>query len=293
MTNGAPLMSSDNICIPEMNILPDIHKNVPLDKRVAELLENRLALYNRPSFIEHDPICVPHQFSRKEDREIAAFLTATIAWGNRKSIVQSSLRIMQLMDNSPAAFIRGFSETDLRSFRGFVHRTFNETDLVSFCFALKNIYQHHEGMEAVFYEGAKKWNPGAPHQGFSPVKTAIVHFRNVFFSIPHQKRSRKHVSDPGSGSATKRLNMMLRWLVRKDDAGVDLGIWDSFSAADLYCPLDVHSGRVARRLGLLQRRQNDWKAVEELTSTLRLLDPADPVKYDFALFGMGVFEKIS
>lgn len=269
-----------------------MHTNLPLDKWVAELLENRLALYNRPSFIEHDPIFVPHQFSRKEDREIAAFLTATIAWGNRKSIVQSSLRIMQLMDNSPADFILGFSETDLRSFRGFVHRTFSETDLVTFCFALKNIYEKHGGMEAVFYEGAKQWDPGNPGHGSSPVKTAIEHFRNIFFSIPHPKRSRKHVSDPGSGSASKRLNMMLRWLVRKDEVGVDLGIWTRFSASVLYCPLDVHSGRVARSLGLLQRKQNDWKAVEELTARLRLLDPADPVKYDFALFGMGVFEKL-
>ncbi len=268
--------------------------------QLKDLLEAKAGLYNRQSFIQDDPIFVPHQFTDKEDREVAAFLTATIAWGNRKSIVQSGMQLMMLMDYDPASFIRNFSSRDLSTFRGFVHRTFNEDDLDTFLFALKNIYLHHGGMERVFHEGATGRSAGSLSdlQGdrgnggqACSIKAAIIHFRDVFFSIPHARRTQKHVSDPGKGSAAKRLNMMLRWLIRKDHAGVDFGIWNSFGPEHLYCPLDIHSGRVARGLGLLKRKQNDWKAVEELTAQLRKLDPGDPVKYDFALFGMGVFEK--
>ncbi len=266
---------------------------------MKEWLDEKSARYNRAEFVAIDPISLPHRFSGKEDREIAAFLSATISWGTRKSIIKNGLRLVEWMDCSPAAFIRGFSEGDLDPFRGFVHRTFNGADLVTFLYALKNIYERHGGMEEVFRRGVARAGGSQVPAGKSPadamavghrVKMAIMHFREVFFELPHPVRTRKHVSDPGSGSAAKRLNMMLRWLVRRDDAGVDLGIWDALSPADLVCPLDVHSGRVARKLGLLNRKQNDWKAAVMLTERLRQMDPSDPVKYDFALFGMGVFE---
>ncbi len=250
-------------------------------RSVAELLEEKFVQYNRPSFIKADPISVPHRYSLKEDREISGFLAATIAWGQRKSIVQSAMKLMVLMDDAPYDFVMNFSESDLKRFDGFVHRTFNYTDISVFLYALKNIYQVHGRMEKVFADGIKMG--GMDH--------AIAHFRDVFFEVPHASRTRKHVSNPLSGSCAKRINMYLRWLVRNDGRGVDFGIWKSIRPDQLICPLDVHSGRVARRLGLLKRKQDDWKAAIELTENLRLLDPSDPVKYDFALFGLGVFEK--
>jgi len=251
-----------------------------MQTRIKNFLEEKVALYNRPDFIIDDPICIPHRFSGKADREIAGFLAATLAWGRRKNIVNSGLRLMELMDFSPADFVSRFSEKDLQRFDGFVHRTFCVTDLAFFLYSLKNIYQNHGGPEAVFYEGASRG---------SGLKDGICYFRKVFFEIPYPSRTLKHVSDPAAGSAAKRLNMFLRWMVRKDEGGVDFGIWDAFEPRDLYCPLDIHSGRVARRLGLLCRKQNDWKAVEELTANLRGLDTNDPVRFDYALFGMGVF----
>lgn len=250
-------------------------------RSVAELLEEKFNQYNSPSFIKADPISVPHRYSVAGDREIAGFLAATIAWGQRKSIVQSALKLMVLMDDAPYDFVMNFSENDLKRFEGFVHRTFNYTDITVFLYALKNIYQVHGGMEKVFADGLKK--DGMDH--------AIAHFRDVFFEVPHAARTRKHVSNPLSGSCTKRINMYLRWMIRNDGRGVDFGIWKSIRPDQLVCPLDVHSGRVARRLGLLKRKQNDWKAAIELTENLRQFDPDDPVKYDFALFGLGVFEK--
>ncbi len=247
-----------------------------------DFLEEKSAFYNRKSFVETDPVYVPHCFSEKEDIEIAAFLVATIAWGQRKSIISSGMRLMHWMDHKPADFIRNFSQKDLAPFTGFVHRTFNKTDLEFFFYSLKNIYQLHGGLEQVFFEGYKRRQS---------LYDGLIFFRKVFFEIPHPERTRKHVSDPSAGSAAKRLNMFLRWMIRNDCQGVDFGIWKKFSPARLFCPLDVHSGKVARKLGLLQRKQNDWKAAEELTDRLRSFDPADPVKYDFALFGMGVFEK--
>lgn len=250
---------------------------------LKSMLDERVDFYNRSTFIETDPIYIPHQFQEKEDVEIAAFLTATIAWGNRKGILNSALRMMEGMEWQPASFVRNCSEADLLRFRGFVHRTFNESDLSYFLFALKNIYLNHNGMEAVFAKGAGE---------SVDLKQGIIAFRRLFLDIPHSQRVRKHLSDPAAGSAAKRLNMFLRWMIRDDGRGVDFGIWKRFRSSDLFCPLDIHSGRVARKLGLLQRKQNDWKAVEELTANLRLLDSEDPVKYDFALFGMGVFEKV-
>ncbi len=245
-----------------------------------EKLDRLASKYNRPSFIESDPISIPHLFSNKEDREISAFLVATIAWGQRVTILKNGRRLMELMDMAPAAFIRSFSQDDLKPFAGFVHRTFNYTDLEVFLYSLKNIYQRHGGLEASFMTG---------YMQNQNVKEAIVCLREVFFEVPHPRRTCKHVSNPQTGASAKRLNMFLRWMVRQDNAGVDFGLWEQISPAHLYCPLDVHSGRVARQFGLLKREQNDWSAVEELTANLCKLNPDDPVIYDFALFGMGVF----
>ncbi|MFN3555360.1 MAG: TIGR02757 family protein [Bacteroidales bacterium] len=251
------------------------------NKRVADILEQKAIQYNQPAFIDSDPISIPHLFTRKEDREIAGFLAATIAWGQRKSIIINARKLMQGMGHAPYDFVMEFRQDHLRIFEGFVHRTFNASDLEVFLYALKNIYQRHGGMEAVFARGMVQG--GMDH--------AIGHFRDTFFELPHMPRTRKHVSNPLAGSAAKRINMFLRWMVRSDACGVDFGIWPSLKPSDLICPLDVHSGRVARKLGLLTRKQNDWKAAEELTAQLRVMNPADPVKYDFALFGLGVFEK--
>ena len=252
--------------------------------RRAELkrfLDEKAAYYNQPLFIESDPIQIPYQFSKKEDIEIAGFLVATIAWGNRKSIIKNGKRLMQLMGNSPHDYILNFSEekhAELLS--GFVHRTFNSDDLVYFMKALQHIYKEHGGLEGVFSTFSEEEN----------LQPAIHHFKKVFFSLPHAKRTEKHVSDPLKNSAAKRINMFLRWMVRTDTTGVDFGIWKNLAPSQLSCPLDVHSGRVARSLSLLKRKQNDAKAVKELDTSLRKLDPTDPVKYDFALFGLGVFE---
>lgn len=243
-------------------------------------LDEKVVEYNQPKFVESDPIQIPHQFEQKEDIEIAAFLTATIAWGNRKMINNNAKRMMELLGNAPYDFVMHHTEKDLEPLTTFVHRTFNGTDFIFFIKALKNIYEHHGGLEAVFSTSKA-----------TRLQETISNFKQVFFSIPHPERSKKHVSDPNKGSAAKRINMFLRWMVRNDQTGVDFGIWKSISPSQLSCPLDVHSGNVARKLGLLKRKQNDGKALLELDTALRKLDPNDPVKYDFALFGLGVFEK--
>jgi len=249
-------------------------------KEIFEFLELKHDQYNQPSFIDSDPISIPHLFKKKQDIEIACFLTATISWGNRKSIIINARKLIQMMDDDPHSFIMGASEYDLLPFRKFVHRTFNGEDCIFFLQSLKNIFTKIESMEVLFM----------PVNNIG-MNQAIGHFRKEFLSTPHLKRSEKHLSDPMTGSAAKRINMFLRWMVRNDKRGVDFGLWKRISTADLFCPLDVHSGNVARKLGLLNRKANDWKAVEELTSSLRLFDPDDPVKYDFALFGLGVFER--
>lgn len=248
---------------------------------LKDFLDAKVVQYNNPKFLESDPLQIPHLFSKKEDIEISAFLTATIAWGNRKSIINNAKRMMEILDYSPHDFILNHQEADLEKLSGFVHRTFNENDLQYFIKSLKNIYAKHGGLEAVFSEGttAKSMQP------------SISNFKKTFFALPHQIRTTKHVSDPLKGSAAKRINMFLRWMVRDNSTGVDFGIWKSISPALLSCPLDVHSGNVARKLKLLKRKQNDAKALAELDNSLRKLDPTDPVKYDFALFGLGVFEK--
>jgi uncharacterized protein (TIGR02757 family) len=247
-----------------------------------EFLEEKTLLYNRSSFIHTDPVSIPHLFSRKEDIEISGFLSATIAWGQRPSILKNATKLIQLMEYSPHDFIRGFTEKDLHRFQHFVHRTFNGIDCIYFLRALRHIYLDYGGLEMVFTSGIKNTQD---------LKDAIIHCRTIFFELDHLKRTEKHFSNPGEGSAAKRINMFLRWMVRKDKNGVDFGIWKTISPSLLSCPLDVHSGRVARKLGLLKRKQNDWKAVTELTNNLRSFDPQDPVKYDLALFGLGVFEK--
>lgn len=248
---------------------------------LKEFLDIKAAEYNRPDFIGTDPIQVPHLFSRKEDIEIAGFLAATIAWGNRKTIIANAKKMIDLMGNAPYDFVMSHKEDDLEKLDIFVHRTFNGKDLRCFVRALRHIYSEHGGMEAVF----------ARHAGKESLQKAIHEFKKCFFGIPHLQRTEKHVSDPLKGSSAKRINMYLRWMVRNDNTGVDFGIWKTLSPSLLSCPLDVHSGNVARKLGLLRRKQNDAKALSELDENLRKLDPEDPVKYDFALFGLGAFEK--
>lgn len=248
---------------------------------LKSFLDFKVQQYNTPDFIESDPIQIPHQFSKKEDIEIAGFLTATIAWGNRKSILKNANRLMEMLDQSPYDFVLNYSESDLDHLSGFVHRTFNESDLIYFLKSLRNIYKNHGGIESVFTKNIEK----------DSLQPAIHEFKKIFFELPHLRRTQKHVSDPFKNSAAKRINMYLRWMVRKDQTGVDFGLWENLDASQLSCPLDVHSGNVARKLKLLKRKTNDAKALNELDSSLRKLDPVDPVKYDFALFGLGVFEK--
>ncbi len=245
---------------------------------LKEFLDEKVELYNNPNFIESDPIQIPHSYFLKEDIEIAGFLAATIAWGNRKMIINNAKKMVDLMGNSPYDFVMNHSNSQLESLENFVHRTFNGQDFATFVRGLQHIYRNHNGLEAVF----SKQNPTMQH--------TISDFKKLFFEIPHENRTEKHISDPLHGSAAKRINMYLRWMVRKDTKGVDFGIWKNIDAAQLSCPLDVHSGNVARKLGLLHRTQNDAKAVLELDTQLRILDANDPVKYDFALFGLGVFE---
>lgn len=244
-------------------------------------MDYKVEEYNKPDFIATDPIQIPHRYTKKEDIEIAGFLTATIAWGNRKSILKNAAHLMELLWDSPHDFVKNHTGSDLISLENFVHRTFNGTDLQYFLYSLQNIYRNHGGLEGIFSSRAGK----------EDLQAAIHDFKNVFFELPHLPRTEKHVSDPLKNSAAKRINMFLRWMVRNDRAGVDFGIWKEIKPSQLSCPLDVHSGNTARKLGLLKRKQNDAKALRELDRSLRTLDPLDPVKYDFALFGLGVFEK--
>lgn len=250
-------------------------------RELKQFLDYKSDEYNRPEFISSDPVQIPHRFSKKEDIEISGFLTATIAWGQRKSIIKNALELMQLMDESPFEFVMNHEEKDLIKLQHFVHRTFNNSDLICFLKSLRHLYTRYQGMENIFQQHAENHS----------LQWAIHQFKQVFFEMPHPVRTEKHVSDPLSGSAAKRINMFLRWMVRRDNRGVDLGIWKSLSPSQLSCPLDVHSGQVARKLGLITRTQNDAKALVELDVNLRRLDAEDPVKYDFALFGLGVFEK--
>jgi len=250
---------------------------------LKKFLDAKVLLYNKPEFISSDPVSIPHLFTKKEDIEISGFFAATIAWGQRPTILKNARKLMHWMDNAPYDFILNHTDDDLSPFKKFVHRTFHGDDTIYFIKALQHIYRKHSGLEKVFTQAIKKDSDN--------LKEAITFCRNSFFQLPHLKRTEKHFSNPDEGSAAKRINMFLRWMVRNDTNGVDFGIWKNISPSLLSCPLDVHSGRVARKLRLLKRKQNDWKATAELTNSLRKLDANDPVKYDFALFGLGVFEK--
>ncbi|MGX7668567.1 TIGR02757 family protein [Flavobacterium pedocola] len=250
------------------------------ESELKEFLDEKVELYNNPDFIESDPIQIPHAYSLKEDIEIAGFLASVIAWGNRKMIIRNARKKMELMGNSPYDFIMSHREKDLEPLENFVHRTFNGQDFIGFIKSLQNIYKNHGGLENVF----------ALHQEEDSIQKSISEFKKTFFEIKHLTRTEKHLPDPIGGSAAKRINMYLRWMCRQDNKGVDFGIWKSIPPSKLSCPLDVHSGNVARKLELLTRKQNDAKALFELDANLRKLDANDPVKYDFALFGLGVFE---
>jgi uncharacterized protein (TIGR02757 family) len=249
---------------------------------IKELLDEKYFQFNNTSFIETDPISIPHKFSKKEDIEIASLLVATIAWGQRTSIINNGNKLMRLMNDEPRDFILNFTKKDAARFEGFVHRTFNSTDCVFFLNSLKHIYTKHGGLEAAFSTDFSSKE--------TDVKNAITNFRALFLNTEHQSRSEKHISNPSAKSSAKRLCMFLRWMVRKDKHGVDFGIWKSIKSSQLCLPLDLHTGNVSRKLGLLNRTQNDWQAVEEITSVLRTFDKNDPIKYDFSLFGLGAFE---
>lgn len=250
-------------------------------EEIKEFLDEKAAYYEQPEFIETDPVQIPRLFSEKRDQEIAGFLTATISWGNRKSILKNANAMMNLLELAPYQFVMNHTEKDLEKFTGFVHRTFNATDLKFFITSLQRIYLRYGDIESFFAQYADQPNL---HQ-------AIHDFKKEFFALPHQPRTQKHVSDPLKNSASKRIYMFLRWMVRSADNGVDLGIWKQIPTSILSCPLDIHSGNTARKLKILSRKQNDIKAVNELDISLRKMDMMDPVKYDFSLFGLGIFEK--
>ncbi len=247
---------------------------------IKEFLDEKVIQYNTPAFIDLDPVQIPHRYTLKEDIEISGFLTAVISWGNRTSILKNADRIMRIMGNSPCDFILNYSDDHLEKLTGFVHRTFNAGDLAYFISALKFLYKEKDGLEGIF-------NRYQTHDSLQP---AIHRLKEDFFILPHALRTRKHLPDPLAGSAAKRINMWLRWMVRSDHAGVDFGIWKQVKPSKLSCPLDVHTGNIARKLGILHRKQNDARAVSELDAVLRSFDPMDPVKYDYALFGLGVYE---
>jgi len=249
--------------------------------QILELLNKKVKEYNRPKFIETDPISIPHQFTSKKDIEISAYLTSIISWGRRPAILKSANRLMDIMEHEPYNFLMNAGKTELKQLEGFVYRTFNADDCLFAIEALKNLYSAFDSMEELANISFSKNNN---------IKDVIIGIRRELLNTTHLKRSEKHFANPKSGSAAKRTNMFLRWMIREDHEGVDFGIWKTLPQSALMIPLDVHSGNTARALGLLTRKQNDWKAVEELTSNLRKFDVSDPVKYDFALFGIGVFE---
>lgn len=253
--------------------------------KLQNFLDQRVEKYNQPEFIQDDPISVPHQFKKKQDIEISGFFAATFAWGIRKTIINKCNTLMELMDNAPHDFCLNHTEKDLRRLQHFVHRTFNGDDLLYFIEFFKQHYQKHSSLELAFFN--KK-----TLKSENIVESSLDYFYDYFFSLPYViERTRKHIAAPKKNSACKRLNMFLRWMVRNDHKGVDLGIWKKIKPSELIIPLDVHVARVARNLNLLNRKQTDWKAAVELTENLKTFDAADPVKYDFALFGLGIIEK--
>ncbi len=251
---------------------------------LRELLETKAQQYHRAGFIGEDPIVLPHRFNAPADIEIAGFFAAILAWGNRTTIIKKGSELLARMDDAPHQFIVGHSEDERRKLLGFVHRTFQEMDLLYFVHWLQAHYRAHDSLEAAF-----RAEPGV---GQPRVEAALNAFKVRFFSLPEAPlRTRKHIASPAEGSACKRLNMFLRWMVRSKAGGVDFGLWTSLQPSDLVCPLDTHVARTARRLGLITRPQNDWKAALELTETLREMDPNDPVRFDYALFGLGLEDR--
>ncbi len=248
---------------------------------IKSFLDEKVIKYNQPDFIENDPISIPHQFEKKEDIEIAGFLAATIAWGKREQILKSANWLMKLLEYSPADFILNASHHEWSQMETFYYRTFTSVDCLYFMQTLKKIYEEKGGLETLFLSEYQHGD----------IKKALIHFRNCFLSFGAPQRTGKHVANILKGASAKRLNMYLRWMVRKDNNGVDFGIWEGIDSADLLLPLDVHTGNVSRKLGILKRKQNDIKAVDEVMQVLRSFDKADPVKYDFALFGLGIDEK--
>jgi uncharacterized protein (TIGR02757 family) len=251
---------------------------------LKEFLDAKVAEYNQPGFIEFDPVCIPHMFSKQQDIEISGLWAAVLAWGQRKTIIRKCRELFELMDWAPHDFMLHHQENDLKAFLGFKHRTFNATDTLYFIEFLSWYYHKHASLEDAF---ARYLQPADEHVG-----PALAGFHELFFSLPDAPdRTRKHIATPARKAACKRLVMFLRWMVRKDGCGVDFGLWNRISPSQLICPCDVHVDRVARRLGLISRKQTDWLTALELTQQLKQFDPADPVKYDFALFGLGVEEK--
>lgn len=248
---------------------------------LKEFLEEKYLKYNDPVFLTTDPLQVPHRYTANKDIEISSFLTATISWGQRKTIINNALSLMKMMDDSPTDFILNAGNTEYKYLEQFKHRTFNGIDTVYFIKSLKNIYNGLGGLKVVFETGFQKTGN---------IRDTIIYFRKVFIKNGIPGRTYKHIADIEKNASGKRINLFLRWMIRNDHRGVDFGIWSKIPASALFIPLDIHTGNTARRLGLLNRKQNNWTAVEELTGKLRELDPEDPVKYDFALFGLGVFE---
>ena len=255
---------------------------------IHQLLDQKVKQYNHIEFIEKDPISIPHLFTKQQDIEIAGFFAAIFAWGNRTTIINKSRELLERMDNAPFAFCTQHQEKDLKKLLGFAHRTFNDTDLLYCVEFFKQHYRKNESLESAFFNSESIGSINKTNA----VEKALIHFQDYFFSLDDApKRTKKHIASPVSGSTCKRLNMFLRWMVRKDKQGVDFGIWKKISPADLIMPIDVHVARVSRGLGIVKRTQTDWQTAIELTNYCRTLDPKDPVKYDFALFSLGVIEK--
>ncbi|MDN3203418.1 TIGR02757 family protein [Algoriphagus sediminis] len=250
---------------------------------LKDFLDSKVEEYNQPGFIPLDPISIPHEYSKKQDIEITAFFAAVLAWGQRKTIINKCHELFELMDNAPHDFLINHQDSDLKVFLNFKHRTFNATDTLYFIEFLSKFYKEHSSMEEAFLTKSS---------GEITMETRLISFHQLFFSDPDApQRTRKHIATPARKSVCKRLNMFLRWMVRKDNKGVDFGLWSKISPSTLICPCDLHVDRVARKLGLITRKQTDWLTALELTERLKEMDPSDPVKYDFALFGLGVEEK--
>jgi len=263
-----------------------------MKEEIHKLLDQKVKQYNCIEFIEKDPISIPHLFTKQQDIEIAGFFAAIFAWGNRTTIINKTKELLERMDNAPYAFCIGNQDKDLKKLLGFAHRTFNDTDLLYCIEFFKKHYSKNESLETAFFNNTTLSKKNIDRQNI--IEQALIHFQEYFFSLEEAPaRTKKHIASPLSGSTCKRLNMYLRWMIRKDNQGVDFGLWKKISPAALIIPIDIHVARVSRGLGILKRTQTDWQTAIELTNYCRTLDPKDPVKYDFALFSLGVIEKFN